>query len=72
MSEIEDKVTGEPTSSVEYYSEELVGRRCRVRVELKIDNKKIRYVTELQGFDPMSVICIETIQGGYLVWYWLS
>ena len=40
-----------------------------MRVELKIDNKKIRYVTELQGFDPMSVICIETIQGGYLVWY---
>ena len=35
-----------------------------MRVELKIDNKKIRYVTELQGFDPMSVICIETIQGG--------
>ena len=29
MGEIENKVTGEPTSSGEYYIEELVGMRCR-------------------------------------------
>ena len=40
-----------------------------MRVELKIDSKKIRYATELQGFDPMSIISIVPIQGGYLVWY---
>ena len=37
--------------------------------KMHIAHKKVQFITELQQFDPMSVICIETLFDGYLVWY---
>jgi hypothetical protein len=29
----------------------------------------VRYMTDIQQFNPMDVICIESLEFGYRVWY---